>query len=279
MKQGMLSTRGCAILMMDADGATKMADMDKLDEQLALMTNPGGARLVILRISGSDNLDLPLSFCCSSQASSSARAMHPQQLQLCTAAAITSLQRYGACTPQLEAAILCALSVDYVDGLTHSAPLLIRPGPSVPGTGTFSPRCSICWWLSLLARGHRRTRSAALRCRLFASASYLLPCLVKPAWLLECSWRSYSPLLIPKQLFSRRAAQLLFPNQRLQRWCFDVELTWLAQQLHVPIAEVGVTWTEIPGEVQACTTMRSLRKDFLMRPPILLQDQRSGSPP
>lgn len=35
------------------------------------------------------------------------------------------------------------------------------------------------------------------------------------------------------QLFSRAAAQQLYSNQRLQRWCFDVELVYLAQQLKV----------------------------------------------
>ena len=50
------------------------------------------------------------------------------------------------------------------------------------------------------------------------------------------------------QLFSRRAAQLLFPNQRLQRWCFDVELIYLAQRLGIPIAETSVNWTEVPGD-------------------------------
>ena len=50
------------------------------------------------------------------------------------------------------------------------------------------------------------------------------------------------------QLFTRRAAQALFPNQRLQRWCFDVELLFLASRLRIPVAETAVTWTEIPGE-------------------------------
>ena len=49
------------------------------------------------------------------------------------------------------------------------------------------------------------------------------------------------------QLFTRRAAQALFPNQRLQRWCFDVELLFLAARLRIPVAETAVTWTEIPG--------------------------------
>ncbi len=35
------------------------------------------------------------------------------------------------------------------------------------------------------------------------------------------------------QLVSRAAAQQLYSNQRLQRWCFDVELVYLAQQLKV----------------------------------------------
>lgn len=31
------------------------------------------------------------------------------------------------------------------------------------------------------------------------------------------------------------------------RWCFDVELIYLAKALRIPIKEVAVTWTEIPG--------------------------------
>lgn len=49
------------------------------------------------------------------------------------------------------------------------------------------------------------------------------------------------------QLMTRCTAQLLFANMRLQRWCFDVELIFLAQQLHVPFCEVPVVWTEMPG--------------------------------
>ena len=49
------------------------------------------------------------------------------------------------------------------------------------------------------------------------------------------------------KLFTRRAATLLFPNQRLQRWCFDVEVLYLADQLDVPVSEVPVMWTEMPG--------------------------------
>ncbi len=51
------------------------------------------------------------------------------------------------------------------------------------------------------------------------------------------------------QLFTRKAAQLLYSNQRLQRWCFDVELLFLAQLLGVPTVETSVTWMEIPGQL------------------------------
>lgn len=53
---------------------------------------------------------------------------------------------------------------------------------------------------------------------------------------------------------TRSAAQRLFANIRLQRWCFDVELVYLAQRLHIPVVEVPVDWTEIPGEV--CQVVR-----------------------
>lgn len=51
------------------------------------------------------------------------------------------------------------------------------------------------------------------------------------------------------QLFTRRAARLLYKNQRVKRWCFDVELIYLAQQLRIPIAEVPVEWREVPGKL------------------------------
>ena len=47
---------------------------------------------------------------------------------------------------------------------------------------------------------------------------------------------------------TRSAARELFSNTRLQRWCFDVELIYLAGELRIPVVEVPVDWTEIPGE-------------------------------
>jgi dolichyl-phosphate beta-glucosyltransferase len=49
------------------------------------------------------------------------------------------------------------------------------------------------------------------------------------------------------KMFTRSAAQLLFSNLRLKRWCFDVELVYLCKRLRIPVSEVSVTWAEIPG--------------------------------
>lgn len=49
------------------------------------------------------------------------------------------------------------------------------------------------------------------------------------------------------KLFTRGAAQLLFNNQHLDRWAFDVELMYLAKQLQLPVVEVPVTWSEVDG--------------------------------
>jgi dolichyl-phosphate beta-glucosyltransferase len=66
------------------------------------------------------------------------------------------------------------------------------------------------------------------------------------------------------QLMTRPAAQLLFPNQRLQRWAFDVELVHLAQVLKVPMAEVQVTWTEIPGSKVRLTSIAHIAFELAM---------------
>ncbi len=49
------------------------------------------------------------------------------------------------------------------------------------------------------------------------------------------------------KLFTRRTAQLVFASQRIRRWCFDVELLYVAQSQGVPIIECDVNWAEIPG--------------------------------
>nr|XP_043632709.1 dolichyl-phosphate beta-glucosyltransferase [Erigeron canadensis] len=49
------------------------------------------------------------------------------------------------------------------------------------------------------------------------------------------------------KMFTRAAARKLFTNIRLKRWCFDVELVYLSKFFDIPIIEISVTWSEIPG--------------------------------
>ncbi|XP_075484784.1 uncharacterized protein LOC142524626 isoform X3 [Primulina tabacum] len=49
------------------------------------------------------------------------------------------------------------------------------------------------------------------------------------------------------KMFTRAAARKLFMNVRLKRWCFDVELVYLCKWFRIPVIEISVNWTEIPG--------------------------------
>ncbi|KAK4406137.1 Dolichyl-phosphate beta-glucosyltransferase [Sesamum angolense] len=49
------------------------------------------------------------------------------------------------------------------------------------------------------------------------------------------------------KMFTRAAARKLFINIRLKRWCFDVELVYLCKLFHIPMIEISVNWSEIPG--------------------------------
>ncbi|EFJ46724.1 hypothetical protein VOLCADRAFT_92792 [Volvox carteri f. nagariensis] len=72
------------------------------------------------------------------------------------------------------------------------------------------------------------------------------------------------------KLFTRRSAAILFSNMRLQRWCFDVELLYLAEQLQIPVCEVFVNWTEIPGSKIRFTSILLMALELLIikaRPP------------
>lgn len=49
------------------------------------------------------------------------------------------------------------------------------------------------------------------------------------------------------KLFTRKAAQIIFPNMHVERWIFDIECLMIAQIEKIPISEVQVTWHEIDG--------------------------------
>ncbi|KIJ34799.1 glycosyltransferase family 2 protein [Sphaerobolus stellatus SS14] len=49
------------------------------------------------------------------------------------------------------------------------------------------------------------------------------------------------------KLFSRKAAQEVFPTLHLKTWVFDVELLIKAQLLDIPVSEVPIAWHEVAG--------------------------------
>ncbi|KAI9495879.1 nucleotide-diphospho-sugar transferase [Zychaea mexicana] len=50
------------------------------------------------------------------------------------------------------------------------------------------------------------------------------------------------------KLFTRKSAQLIFPNMHVERWIFDIECLMIAQlSKRIPIQEVQVNWHEIDG--------------------------------
>jgi len=67
------------------------------------------------------------------------------------------------------------------------------------------------------------------------------------------------------KLFSRAAAQQIFPAQHLPTWIFDVELLLLAKQLHIPVAEVPIEWHEVAGsKLNVMTASLQMLRDLLI---------------
>ncbi|EGO22515.1 glycosyltransferase family 2 protein [Serpula lacrymans var. lacrymans S7.9] len=74
------------------------------------------------------------------------------------------------------------------------------------------------------------------------------------------------------KLFTRRAAQQIFPAQHLATWIFDVELLLLAKQLGIPVEEVPVEWHEVAGSKLNVVkdSLQMLRDLLVLRANILL---------
>jgi hypothetical protein len=78
--------------------------------------------------------------------------------------------------------------------------------------------------------------------------------LVRQPWWRECSGRLFNRLVQPLaglpycdtqcgfKLFTRRAAECVFPRQRCATWAFDVEVLMLARVHGLPILEHPVRW-------------------------------------
>lgn len=67
------------------------------------------------------------------------------------------------------------------------------------------------------------------------------------------------------KLFSRKAALLLFSNQHIQRWAFDIELLYLAHVFKIPVAEEAVKWEEVPGsKLNVVTASIQMIRDIVL---------------
>ncbi|XP_058109689.1 uncharacterized protein LOC131252918 isoform X2 [Magnolia sinica] len=66
------------------------------------------------------------------------------------------------------------------------------------------------------------------------------------------------------KMFTRAAARELFTNIRLKRWCFDVELVYLCKHLNIPMVEVSVNWSEIPGSKVRLTSIIHMLFELLL---------------
>lgn len=69
------------------------------------------------------------------------------------------------------------------------------------------------------------------------------------------------------KLFTRDTARSLFSNLHVERWCFDVELLFLAAKFRIPVVEVPVNWEEIDGSKLDTfwSTLQMLRDLFRIR--------------
>ncbi|MQM13417.1 hypothetical protein Taro_046343 [Colocasia esculenta] len=75
---------------------------------------------------------------------------------------------------------------------------------------------------------------------------------------------SFSHIQCGFKMFTRAAAQNLFTNVRLKRWCFDVELVCLCKHLKIPMIEVSVGWSEIPGSKVRMTSILHMLFELLL---------------
>ncbi|PIL27981.1 transporter [Ganoderma sinense ZZ0214-1] len=74
------------------------------------------------------------------------------------------------------------------------------------------------------------------------------------------------------KLFSRRAAQQIFPYQHLATWIFDVEVLLLAKERGMAVAEVPIEWHEVSGSKLhvLADSLQMLRDLIILRANLLL---------
>ena len=219
VRGGALCARGARLLMMDADGATRASDLDRLDEALDALVSKEIERRRRSVAAGKNGG-------AGAAGGGGARVL---------AAAATATAAAAAAPPADAAAFAFASPV----------PL---PAWAVPAAALGS-RAHLAPGVAAKRAAHRNLLMRGFRLLVSAVAGDS----VRDT---QCGFK----------LFTRGAARVLFGNQRLQRWCFDVELVHLATSRlraasssesegqgegeegpAVPLVEVAVNWQEIPG--------------------------------
>lgn len=218
VRAGALRARGARLLMMDADGATKVSDLDRLDEALdALVSSELDKRTRARKAAGSR--------------AGGAEVLAPT-----------------ATAPFLTTATMTTPTADAA-AFAFASPAL--PPAWAVLAAALGSRAHLAPGVAAKRAAHRNFLMRGFRLLVAAVAGDS----VKDT---QCGFK----------LFTRSAARVLFGNQRLQRWCFDVELVHLATSglvegsletsegrasgeapdaAGVPLAEVAVNWQEVPG--------------------------------
>lgn len=62
------------------------------------------------------------------------------------------------------------------------------------------------------------------------------------------------------KLFTRSSARRVFHSLHLERWCFDVELLYIAQSMSIPVCEVREMRRRLPGVVRYIDCVHSTRR-------------------
>ncbi|KAJ0983997.1 hypothetical protein J5N97_002353 [Dioscorea zingiberensis] len=167
IRKGMLHSRGELLLMLDADGATKITDLEKLESQIFELAE----KLKKLNMSSETTAELSRNLSDNAIAAFGSRA-HLEKQALATRKWYRNLLMKG-----------------------FHLVVLLTAGPGIRDT--------------------------------------------------QCGFK----------MFTRAAARKLFTNVRLKRWCFDVEIVYLCKQLGIPMIEVSVNWSEIPGSKVRLTSV------------------------
>ena len=206
VKAGIMCSRGKEVLFMDADGATGVSEIEKLETRLQRLMSGGGSK-------------------------------DPQQRQATDEAhSPYSWERVGG------------------SGLLAEQKALVEQKKFLSGR-LFEEKAGFV----LGSRAHLQNEAMAKRTALRNVLMHGFHALVTLV-----IGNSIRDTQCGFKLMTRKAAQMIIPNQRLQRWAFDVELVHIAQSLKVPMDEVQVVWTEIPGSNVRMTSIAHIAFELAM---------------